>query len=327
MNNEMSVRESAALPKTLKKLVVNYGLYFVFLFIVVYFTVKNPAFLALGNIITIVQMASTLGIVVVGMFFVLITGGIDISVASNMYFSAVVSSTLLNNHGVPIALCFLISMACGTLVGAVNGLFISKYKIVPFITTLATMSIARGLGLFFSNQKLIVLDQSGFEVSNTRIFGVPLVVYIFFAAVLAGHIILSLTQFGRQLYACGNNLAGANKIGINGTRTVFIAYAVCGAMAGLAGMVNACNLSSINQNFATGDEFVVISSAVVGGASLFGGKGRVLPGAIIGIVMIQVILNGLTLSQASPFVYQVIRGIIIFIAVMMDSIKYSGEIR
>lgn len=98
-------------------------------------------------------------------------------------------------------------------------------------------------------------------------------------------------------------------------------------MAGLAGMMNACNLSSINQNFVIGDEFVVISSAVVGGASLFGGKGRVLPGALIGILMVQIILNGLTLIQASTYIYTVVRGLVIFIAVMIDSIKFSGEIR
>jgi ribose/xylose/arabinose/galactoside ABC-type transport system permease subunit len=129
------------------------------------------------------------------------------------------------------------------------------------------------------------------------------------------------------LFACGDNYPGAEKIGIKGPRVIFLSYLICGACAGLAGMVNACNLSSVNQNFAIGDEFVVISSAVVGGASLFGGKGRILPGALIGIIMIQMILNGLTLARISPFVYQVIRGIIIFIAVMMDSLKYSGELR
>lgn len=311
----------------IKNFLIDYALYIVFAILILYFSIKNPAFLAINNAITILQMASTLGIVVVGMFFVLITGGIDISVASNMYFSAVISSILLNTYKIPIALCFLISILAGSLIGAINGLCIARFKMVPFITTLATMSIARGLGLLFSNQKLIVLDQSGFEVSNTRIFGVPLVAYFFIATVLIGHLVLSRTQFGRQLYACGNNLAGAKKIGINGAKIVFIAYLICGATAGLAGMVNACNLASINQNFAINDEFVVISSSVVGGASLFGGKGKVLPGAMIGIIMIQVILNGLTLIQASPYVYQVVRGIIIFIAVMMDSIKYSGEIR
>jgi ribose/xylose/arabinose/galactoside ABC-type transport system permease subunit len=310
-----------------KNFFVDYGLYVVFLAIILFFSIRNPKFLTLSNEITIVQMSSTLGIVVVGMFFVLIGSGIDISVASNMYFAAVVSASLLNKFRVPILLCFVSAILCGCLIGAINGLFIAKFRIVPFIVTLATMSIARGMGLIFSDQKLIVLDQSGFAVSNTRIFHVPLVAYIFIGTAVIGHILLTRTQFGRQLFACGNNYAGAVKIGINGPRTVFLSYLICGACAGLAGMVNACNLSSVNQNFAIGDEFVVISSAVVGGASLFGGKGRILPGALVGIIMIQVILNGLMLTQASPFLYQVVRGVIIFIAVMVDSLKFSGELR
>ncbi|MEA5016819.1 MAG: ABC transporter permease [Candidatus Limiplasma sp.] len=313
--------------RVFKDFFVNYGLYVVFLALIGFFSIRNPAFLTMRNGITILQMASTLGVVVVGMFFVLITGGIDISVASNMYFSAVVAATLLNNFKIPIWLCFVVSMASGCVIGSINGLFVAKFKMLPFITTLATSSIARGLGLLVSNTKLIVLDNSAFAVSNTRILGVPLVAYIFLAMALVGHVILKRTSYGRQLFACGNNLQGAKKIGINGDRTVFLAYLFCGAMAGLAGMMNACNLSSVNQNFAIGDEFVVISSAVVGGASLFGGKGRVLPGALIGILMVQVIMNGLTLIQASPYIYTVIRGVVIFIAVMIDSIKYSGEIR
>jgi ribose/xylose/arabinose/galactoside ABC-type transport system permease subunit len=313
--------------RKLKNFVVDYGLYIVFLAIIAAFSIKNPKFLSVSNGITIVQMSSTLGIVVVGMFFVLIGAGIDISVASNMYFAAVVSASLLNNYKIPILACFAVSILCGSVIGCINGLFIAKFRIVPFITTLATMSIARGLGLIFSDQKLIVLDQSSFAVSNTRILGIPLVAYIFIGTAVIGHMLLLRTQFGRQLFACGDNYPGAEKIGIKGPRVIFLSYLICGACAGLAGMVNACNLSSVNQNFAIGDEFVVISSAVVGGASLFGGKGRILPGALIGIIMIQVILNGLTLARVSPFVYQVIRGIIIFIAVMMDSLKYSGELR
>jgi ribose/xylose/arabinose/galactoside ABC-type transport system permease subunit len=313
--------------KQFKHLLVDYGLYVVFAAIVIFFTIRNPKFLALNNIITIVQMSSTLGIVVVGMFFVLIGSGIDISVASNMYFCATVSAVLLNTYHFSIFWCFLISVICGCFVGVINGVFVSRFRLVPFIVTLATMSIVRGFGLIVSGQQLIVLDESVLVVSNTRIFGVPLVAYIFIGTALVGHILLVYTQFGRQLFACGNNYNGAVKIGINGPRIIFLSYLICGICAGLAGMVNVCNLSSISQNFALGDEFVVISSTVVGGASLFGGKGRILPGAFLGIIMIQVILNGLTLAEASPFLYQIIRGVLIFIAVMMDSIKFSGELR
>jgi ribose/xylose/arabinose/galactoside ABC-type transport system permease subunit len=321
---------SAGVPGTRKKirrLLMDYGLYVVFLGVIIFFAVKNPKFLSRNNAITVLQMSSTLGIVVVGMFFVLIGAGIDISVASNMYFAAVVSAMLLNTYKIPILLCFAVAVFCGALIGCVNGALIARLRIFPFIITLATMSIARGLGLYFSDQKLMVLDPSSFVVSKTRLLGVPLVAYIFITTAVIGHILLKYTQFGRQLFACGDNYTGAVKIGVRGPRVIFFSYLICGACAGLAGMVNACNLSSISNNFAIGDEFVVISASVVGGASLFGGKGKMIPGAFVGIIMIQVILNGLTLAQGSPFAYQVARGVIIFIAVMVDSLKYSGELR
>ena len=313
--------------KKIKTFLIDYALYAVFIVIIIFFASRNLKFLALDNLITIVRMGSTLGIVVVGMFFVLIGAGVDISVASNMYFSAGMGVFLLNTFHVPLFWSFVVSIACGALIGTINGFFIAKVRLVPFIVTLATMSMARGFGILVSDQKIIVLDQSSFVFTSTRILGIPLVAYIFIGTAVIGHILLMYTRFGRQLFACGNNYTGAIKIGINGPRTIFLSYLICGICAGLAGMVNACNLAMINLNFAIGDEFVVISSAIIGGASLFGGKGRILPGALLGIIMIQIILNGLTLSEASPFLFQLFRGIIIFVAVMMDSIKFSGELR
>lgn len=304
-----------------------YGLYFIFIIMIIFFAVQRPNFFALSNFLLILKSSSVLGIAVVGMFFVLIVAGIDISVSMNMYFSAVVGATVLNKLGAPIFVCFLVAGLCGLLIGAINGYFVAKVKIVPFIVTLATYSVAKGLGLFFTNQQMVFLDNKVMVLANKKLFGVSIFVYIFLAIVLLAHFVLTSTQFGRQLFACGNNLSGANKMGINGPKTVFMAYVICGTLSGIAGMLSACNLSVINPNFGQGDEFVVISSAVIGGASLFGGKGKVLPGAIIGIVMVQTIINGLTMLGASAYSYTILRGIIIFIAVMVDSIKFSGEIR
>ena len=319
-------RKDAIFRKKLVDTFCNYGIYIIFLIMIIYFSVQSTGFLSLSNAITVLQLSSTLGISVVGMFGVLVTGGIDISVASNMYFSAVVGTTLLNNLGCPLILCFVGSCLSGLLIGCINGFCVSRLKIVPFITTLATYSVAKGLGLMFTNQQMLFLDAKVRVFSSTRIFGIPLMVYIFLAVVILGHFVLTKTQYGRQLFACGNNLTGANKMGINGPRVVFIAYAICGALAGLAGMVNAARLSVINPNFAQNDEFTVISSAVIGGASLFGGKGKVIPGAIIGIVMVQVISNGLTIIGASAYIQNIFKGLIIFVAVMVDSIKNNGDI-
>ncbi|WP_343247677.1 ABC transporter permease [Diplocloster hominis] len=326
MENSQS-RKGKVLRGKFVDLFCSYGLWIIFIILLAYFAIQSPKFLTLSNAVNVLRLSSTLGVAVVGMFFVLITGGIDISVSANMYFSAVVGTTLLNNLGVPLPLCFAGACISGLLIGSINGFFVAKLKMVPFITTLATYSVARGLGLMFTNQQMLFLDSVVMKFSGAKLFGIPLIVYMFLIVVLLGHFILTRTQYGRQLFACGNNLAGANKLGINGTKTVFIAYLICGGLAGIAGMMNACILSVINPNFAINDEFVVISSAVIGGASLFGGKGKILPGAIIGIVMVQVITNGLTITGASAYAFTIFRGIIIFIAVMMDSIKFSGEIR
>lgn len=304
-----------------------YGLYFIFVVMIIFFTIQKPNFFSLQNLFLILKSSSVLGLAVVGMFFVLIVAGIDISVSMNMYFSAVVGATVLNQLHAPLIVCFLASLACGALIGCINGAFVSKVKVAPFIVTLATYSVAKGLGLFFTNQQMVFLDSSVMNFANIKIGGISIFVFIFLAVVLIAHYVLTSTQFGRQLFACGCNLVGANKMGINGPKVIFLAYIICGALSGLAGMLSACNLSIINPNFAQGDEFVVISSAVIGGASLFGGKGKVLPGAIVGIVMIQAIINGLTMMGASAYSYTIFRGIIIFIAVMVDSIKFSGEIR
>ena len=311
----------------LKDFFINYGIYLIFGILIIFFTIQKPNFLTLSNLFLILRTSSVLGIATVGMFFVLIVAGIDISISMNMYFSAVVGATLLNNLGCPLIVCFMASCLSGIIIGSINGFFVTKVKIVPFIVTLATYSVARGLALFFTNQQMLFLDSKVQVLANAKLFGVSAFVYIFIGVVIIAHIILKYTQFGRQLYACGNNLQGANKMGINGAKVVFGAYVICGALAGFSGMLSACNLSVINPNFSQGDEFVVISSAVIGGASLFGGKGRVLPGAIIGIALVQAIINGLTMMGASAYVYTIFRGIIIFIAVMVDSIKFSGEIR
>lgn len=313
--------------RSAKGLFMDYGIYLILIAMIIFFTVQRPNFLTVSNILLILRTSSVLGIACVGMFFVLIVAGIDISVSMNMYISAVVGGTFLNNLGMPLIVCFLASGVCGFLIGSINGFFVTKVKIVPFIVTLATYSVARGMALFLTNQQMMFLDNKVMELASAKFLGISAFVFIFLGIVVIAHTVLTRTQFGRQLYACGNNLQGANKMGINGPRTVFFAYMICGALCGIAGMLSACNLGVINPNFSQGDEFVVISSSVIGGASLFGGKGRVFPGAIIGIVMVQAIINGLTMIGASAYVYTIFRGVIIFIAVMVDSIKFSGEIR
>lgn len=304
----------------------SYGIYFIFLILVIVFSLKSKQFLSVNNIINILQQSAALGIVTVGMIFVIMTAGIDISVGSTMYFASCLAGFAISK-GAGLVPAVIVALFGGALIGAVNGFVISKYRVIPFIATLATMGIARGLGLIISKAQILFYGDVSKIISSTKLLGIPITVYMLVAVLLVGNFFLRRTQFGRQLYAIGNDEAGAKIIGINVERKKFFVYFICGILAGLAGLILSAQVSAVTPTFATGTEFIVISAAVLGGTSLFGGKGNVLPGALLGVIIVTVIENGLNVVNASPYVYAIIRGIIIYAAVMVDSIKNSGELR
>jgi ribose/xylose/arabinose/galactoside ABC-type transport system permease subunit len=221
---------------------------------------------------------------------------------------------------------FGIALLVGVIIGSLNGLLVARFKIVPFLATLAVQGIARGVALIASHSKVYFVPELS-PISNGRWLGIPVVVIILLVFILIFDHVLRRTAYGRQLMAIGNDSAAAQKIGINVSRNVFFAYLICGVLAGLAGVLAAGQGGAIAVYFHQGDEFLVISSAVLGGISLFGGKGSVFPGALIGIILVGTIVNGMTMLNASPYAYTIVRGAIIFLAVMLDSINYKGELR
>lgn len=316
--------------------IYQYGVYVVFLLLVIFFSFFNPRFLTVNNSLMIMQQAAPLGIAVIGMTFVLILAGIDISVGQVMYLSAILCSMILTGlrdagyMGTvwSFAVVYLASLIIGALVGSLNGLVISRFKIVPFITTLATMGIARGIGLISSNSKVYNIPELG-VISNGKLLGtnIPVIMIIFLILIFIFDFVLRRTSFGRQIMAIGNDPIAAAKIGIPVTRNIFLAYMICGSLAGLAGVLSAGQIGTVAVYFADGNEFLVISAAVLGGTSLFGGKGSVFPGALVGMLLVMTIVNGMTMMNASPYAYKIVRGAIIFLAVMVDSINYRGELR
>jgi ribose transport system permease protein len=326
-------------PFSLKKYlpyIYQYGVYAVFVLLVIFFSFFNPRFLTVPNALMVMQQAAPLGIAVIGMTFVLILAGIDISVGQIMYLSAILCAmfvTFMRNAGFmgtigSFALVYLASMVIGALVGALNGFVISRFKIVPFITTLATMGIARGVGLISSNSTVYFVPELG-PISNGKIPGtnIPVLILVLLVLVFIFDFVLRRTTFGRHVMAIGNDPIAAQKIGIPVTRNIFLAYLICGTMAGIAGVLSAGQVGSVAVYFADGNEFLVISAAVLGGTSLFGGKGSVFPGALVGMLLVMTIVNGMTMMNASPYAYKIVRGAIIFLAVMVDSINFRGELR
>ncbi len=316
--------------------ILKYGVYAIFLIMIVVFSFSNPRFFTLGNFLLILQQASPLGISVIGMTFVLILAGIDISVGRNMFLTATIiayflnKTILLNPDTVGVAggyiLILIISLVSGALIGLVNGIFVAKLKIVPFIATLAIGSICRGIGLIISEQRTPSTSYLN-SFTNSRYLGIPVTLIMFIVVAIIIDYILRRTSFGRHLYAIGNSPETARKSGINVDRNIIIAYVLCGALAGFAGIILAGQIGSVPVTFGNGNEFIVISAAILGGMSLFGGKGTIIPGAFIGIILVTTIMNGLAMINASPYVYTIVRGLIIFSAVTVDSINYTGELR
>lgn len=309
-----------------KKQFSQYGIYFVFAGLIILFSFISKVFLTSGNIINILQQTVALGIAAVGMSFVMISGGIDTSVGSVMYLASCAGAQILNKgFGIPAALTVVLLF--GLLAGTVNGIVIAKYKVAPFIATLATTSIARGIGLVTSQAKMLFLGTASYIIAGTRWFGIPVTVYVLIAVVLLADFFLNRKSFGRQLLAIGADSLGAEKAGIFVKRRVFAAYLICSMLAGLAGFLSTAQISAIDPKFASGYEFTVISASVLGGTSLFGGKGNIFPGILMGALIVTIIENGLNIMNASPYIYPIVKGLIIFFAVMVDSMKSSGEMR
>jgi len=278
--------------------------------------------------INLLLQTSTVGIAAAGLTFVLITRGIDISMGSVIYLTSIVAAKA-TNAGVGLAGAFLIAMSCGAVLGMVNGFFITKLKMPPLIVTLAMLYVIRGLVLSVIGVPTVNFrnDVSTFIVRTQLFDTIPLIVLIMIFVFVVCQIVLSRSTFGRNLYAIGNNRRGAEMMGINATRHIFLSYVICGALVGLSGLLGGAQIIGIPPTFARGQEFIIISSAVLGGVSLFGGKGSAFPGAFLGVLIIMTIENGLVMAQANVYAYTIVRGIIIFFAVFLDSLQNRGEIR
>ena len=317
-------------------LAARYGVFLVFGILIIYFALSNDRFFTVTNLFLILQQASPLGIAVIGMVFVLIVVGIDISVGRSMFFIATVVGYLVTIAGViPESafdgagghiIVYLIVILLGMAVGLINGLLVTKFKMLPFIVTLATGSILRGFALRISGSASINVAILG-SLTNSSIGPIPYTLMLFIILALIFDYILRRTSYGRHLMAIGNSSVAAQKAGLRVEANVVVAYVICGTLGAIGGLLSAGQIGSVPAGFGEGNEFIVISAAVLGGTSLFGGKGNILPGAIIGILLITTIMNGLSMVDASPYIYTIVRGLIIFLAVMLDSVKYKGELR
>jgi ribose transport system permease protein len=312
------------MEKSLKARIVmwfyTYASFLLFTLVFAVFSMLSDKFLDAKNLMNIFQQSSSIGIVAVGMTFVLLVAGIDLSVGSVMFLGACLAAKLME-QGFPIWAGFIVIIIVGLLVGLLNGYVSTRFKIMAFIVTLATLYICRGLGLMITKTRETKLPEEFLKVGYSDVFGVPLPVIIFLIVLLTAHYVLKYTPFGKQVYAVGHDREGAKKAGIQVNRILIYVYIICGFTAAIGGIVAIAQLGTVSPKFGDQREFIVIAAAVLGGTSLFGGRGQVLPGTVLGAILILTIENGLVIINADPYIYPIVTALIIFLAVFVDSMR------
>ena len=299
----------------------------IILFVV--FSLASPNFLQFNNIVGILLSTAVNGVLALGVTYVIITAGIDLSIGTVMTLSAVMTGVFITNMGLPVIVGILGGIATGTLAGLLNGVVISKLKMQPFIVTLGMMYIAKGLALIISGLKPIYFngapefrEMAMGSVLNSIIPGlnVPNAVFILFGAAIIGSLILTKTVLGRYTFALGSNEEATRLSGVNVDRWKTAIYTLCGLFSGLAGVLIAARLNSAQPALGQGYELDAIAAVVIGGTSLAGGEGTIL-GTVIGAFVMSVLTNGLRILSVPQEWQTVMTGTIIIVAVYLDIIR------
>ena len=305
-------------------LYMRYGMFLILIILAIAASIISPAFLSVINITNIVKYISIVAVVAFGETLILILGEIDLSLGSVMALSGCVCCRLIVSSG-SLVVGLLGGIAIGLLCGAVNGLVISAFHIPSFIITLATMKIARGAVLLFTNAVPVsgMGDAFGF-IGQGYIFGkVPMTVIVMACVFVLTWFILNRHQFGRHIYACGGNVMAARASGIKTGKTVTITYTIMGILSAVAGIVLMSYMNSGQPAGADGYEMDAITAAIVGGTSFTGGIGTI-QGTFIGCLIVGILDNVMNLMSVSSYWQQIVRGIIIALAVIMDVVSKSA---
>lgn len=284
-------------------------------------SIASPAFLTADNLFNLGSQTSVNAVMAVGVTLVIITAGIDLSVGSVAALSGVAGVLMMVQLGFSPVLGILGGVAVGATAGLVNGLLVAVVGLPPFIATLGMLSVARGLVLISTGAVSVFGAPEGFRLLGQGVIGsVPIPILVIVVVAIAGHLVLTRTRLGRYAYAMGSNAEAARLSGIPVRRHLTGVYVICGALAGLGGMIAASRINSGQPNFGTGLELDVIAAVVIGGASLFGGQGTVL-GSLIGAFLVALIRNGAVLLDINTFYQNVIIGVIIWLAVWWDRFR------
>ncbi|MFF8730383.1 substrate-binding domain-containing protein [Streptomyces sp. NPDC015171] len=307
-------------PGGLRRLLLDNGALTALIVLVIALSALSGDFLTTDNLLNIGVQAAVTAILAFGVTFVIVSAGIDLSVGSVAALSATVLAWSATSHGVPVVLAVLMAVATGIVAGLVNGFLVAYGKLPPFIATLAMLSVARGLSLVISQGSPIALPGSVSHLGDTLGGWLPVPVLVMVVMGLIAAFVLGRTYIGRSMYAIGGNEEAARLSGLRVNRQKLAIYALSGLFAAAAGIVLAARLSSAQPQAADGYELDAIAAVVIGGASLAGGTGKA-SGTLIGALILAVLRNGLNLLSVSAFWQQVVIGVVIALAVLLDTVR------
>jgi ribose transport system permease protein len=293
----------------------------ILLLICIVFALGSNEFLTASNLLNVALQTSIIAIVALGMTFVIFTAGIDLSVGSLMALSGAVAAGIAVRQGMDTYLSISIALGVGLILGAINGLMVIKGGIPPFVATLSMLAIARGLTLVYTEGRPIAgLDERFIYWGTGQVWGIPIPVILMIVIALIAHVVSRYTPFGLHVYSTGGNEETTRLAGISPDRIKLAVYVISGILAALGGVLLTARLWSAQPNAASGWELDAIAAPVLGGTSLFGGVGSI-GGTVIGAFIIGVLSNGLNLMGVPSYYQQVIKGLVLILAVTVDLIN------
>lgn len=299
--------------------VQDFGAFIALVLLVAGISIVSPEFRTLNNFFSLLRQSSINGLIAFGMTFVILTGGIDLSVGSVLALTTVLTAGMITS-GVPAGLAMILGVAIGAGLGLISGSLVTKGRLQPFIATLITMTVYRGLTMIVSKGKPISNLGDSFILKllgKGSLFNIPIPVIILIIMFLLFFFLLNKTTFGRRIYATGSNWRAANLAGVNVNKTKMIAYIISGTMSALSGLILLSRLNSAQPTLGNGYELDAIASVALGGTSMNGGRGKIY-GTFIGVLIIAVLNNGLNILGVSSYYQDVIKGFVILIAVLSD---------